>query len=142
MPATKRLTKPASTALALPTLTPQHLDAVRALATEGTREHTIRRALGLTPSQWKALKDDTGDDELSSLGLALEEGRAAGIDDLVAFFKLKMREGDVRAAEWIGDRLYKIGKEDGNADQARVLIQINAALSPEEYGRLIQVQQP
>jgi hypothetical protein len=142
MPTTKSLTKSTSTAPALPTLTAQHLEVVRALATEGTREHTIRRALGLAPSDWKALKDDTGDEDLSPLGLALEEGRAAGIDDLVAFFKLKMREGDVRAAEWIGDRLYKIGKEDGNADQPRVLIQINAALSPEEYSRLIQVQQP
>ena len=129
----------ASHALAVPSLNQQQLEAVRLLATEGAREHTIRRALGFTPSQWKALKADASDGELSPLGLALEEGRAAGIDDLVAFFKARMRDGDIRAAEWIGDRLYKIGREDGNGDQPRVLININAALSPEDYGRLIQM---
>ena len=122
-------------------LSHQQLETVRLLATEGVREHTMRRALALTPAQWKALKADASDGELSPLGLALEEGRAAGIDDLVAFFKARMREGEIRAAEWIGDRLYKIGREDGNGDQPRVLININAALSPEDYGRLIQVQQ-
>ncbi len=132
-----------STDLTVPApLSLQQLNAVRTLATEGVREHTMRRALGLTPSQWKALKQDASDGELSPLGLALEEGRAAGIDDLVAFFKARMREGDIRAAEWIGDRLYKVGREDGNGEQPRVQININAALSPEDYRRLIQVQQP
>ena len=140
MPTTKQLKSAPSRAVTLPVLSPKQLDVVRLLASEGTREHTIRRALGLDPSQWKVLKEETNDGP-SPLGLALEEGRAAGIDDLVAFFRARMREGDIRAAEWIGDRLYKIGREDGNGEQPRVLININAALSPEEYGRLIQVQQ-
>lgn len=138
---TTALTQADSELATLPVLTPDQLDAVRALATEGTREHTIRRALRIEPKAWAKLKEDATDGELSPLALALEEGRAAGIDDLVAFFKLKMREGDVRAAEWLGDKLYKVGKEDGNADQPRVLIQINAALSPEDYRRMIEVQQ-
>ena len=124
----------------LPTLSAPQLEAVRLLATEGTREHTIRRTLGLSPAAWKSLRSDLPDGDLSPLGLALEEGRAAAIDDLVAFFKGKMREGDVRAAEWIGDKLYKIGKEDGNGEQPRVLIQINAAMSPDDYRRMIEVR--
>ena len=141
MSSTIAVTVAPSQALTLQALSPQQLDAVRMLATEGIREHTIRRALGLTPSLWRTLKQDAEDGELSPLGLALEEGRAAGIDDLVAFFKGRMRDGDVRAAEWLGNQLYKVGREDGNGDQPRVSIVINAALSPDEYRALVQVQQ-
>ncbi|WP_127477529.1 hypothetical protein [Sulfurivermis fontis] len=143
MPANNQLTKnPTGGALALPDLEPRHLELVRMLAQEGNREHTIRRALGLTPAQWKRLKEDTEDGELSPLALALEEGRAEGAGEIVAFMKDKMKnEGDIRAAEWLADRIYKINKGDGNNEDApRVLIQINAALSPEEYSRVIHVQ--
>lgn len=54
--------------------------------------------------------------------------------------RARMKEGDTRAAEWLGDKLYKIGREDGPGEAPRVLIQINAALSPEEYARVIHVQ--
>lgn len=133
---------PVTKSVMLPALSCQNLDAVRLLAQEGNREHTIRRALGLTPSQWKNLKEDSEDGELSPLSLALEEGRAEGAGEIVAFMKEKMKiEGDIRAAEWLADRIYKINKGDGNNDDApRVLIQINAALSPEEYGRIVHVQ--
>lgn len=143
MPANNQLTKnPTGGALALPDLEPRQLDLVRMLAAEGNREHTIRRALGLSPGQWKRLKEDTEDGELSPLALALEEGRAEGAGEIVAFMKAKMKnEGDIRAAEWLADRIYKINKGDGNNEDApRVLIQINAALSPEEYSRVIHVQ--
>ncbi|WP_296029652.1 hypothetical protein [uncultured Alcanivorax sp.] len=124
-------------------LSPQKLDIARELAQEGNREHTIRRALGLTPAQWRRLKEDSEEGDLSPLALALEEGRAEGAGEIVAFMKNKMQaEGDIRAAEWLADRIYKINKGDGNGDDApRVLIQINAALSPEDYGRAINVQQ-
>jgi hypothetical protein len=130
-------------ALALPNLEPRQLDLVRMLAAEGNREHTIRRALGLSPSQWKRLKEDTEDGELSPLALALEEGRAEGAGEIIGFMKDKMKnEGDIRAAEWLADRIYKINKGDGNNEDApRVLIQINAALSPEEYSRVINIQE-
>jgi hypothetical protein len=124
----------------LPVLSAQQLDAVRALATEGTREHTIRRALALSPAHWKALKADTAEGDLSPLGLALEEGRAAGIDDLVSFFKLRMRDGDVRAAEWLGDKLYKIGREDGNAEQPRVQIILNAPAASVEAFHALRIE--
>lgn len=122
-------------------LSPEQLKAVRDLAAEGSREHTIRRALGLSPKEWKMLKEDDEDGELSPLALALEEGRAEGAGDIIAFMKNKMKsEGDIRAAEWLADRVYKINKGDGNSDEApRVLIQINAALSPEDYARMIHV---
>lgn len=132
----------AASVVALPRLTHQQLDIARELAQEGNREHTIRRALGLTPTQWKALKEDTDDGDLSPLALALEEGRAEGAGEIVAFMKNKMKnEGDIRAAEWLADRIFKINKGDGNSDDTpRVLIQINAALSPEDYGRIVNVE--
>lgn len=129
-------------ALALPDLEPRHLELVRMLAAEGNREHTIRRALSLTPSQWKRLKEDGEDGELSALQLALEEGRADGAGEIVSFMKTKMKEeGDIRAAEWLATNIFQINKGDGNTDQPRVQIFINAALTPEEYSKVIHVQQ-
>lgn len=116
------------------------LDIVRDLAAEGCREHAIRRTLGLTPAQWNALKKDDDEGELSPLALAMEEGRAEGAGEVIAVMRARMKEGDTRAAEWLGDKLYKIGREDGPGEATRVLIQINAALSPEEYARVIHVQ--
>lgn len=136
-----QLTKnPTGGALALPDLEPRHLELVRMLAAEGNREHTIRRALSLTPSQWKRLKEDGEDGELSALQLALEEGRADGAGEIVSFMKTKMKEeGDIRAAEWLATNIFQINKGDGNTDQPRVQIFINAALSPEEYSRVINI---
>ena len=124
----------------LPALVPDNLDAARLLAREGCREHTIRRALGLTVAQWKALKADTDDGELSPLGLALEEGRAEGAGDVIAFMKQRMKDGSERAAEFLADRIYQLNKGDGNADVPRTTIVINAALSPDDYARVIHVQ--
>lgn len=125
----------------LPTLSAHNLDSVRLLAQEGSREHTIRRVLGLTPKEWKALKEDTDDGELSPLGLALEEGRAEGAGDVIAFMKQRMREGSERAAEFLADRIFQLNKGDGNSDVPRTTIVINAALSPADYARVIDVQQ-
>ena len=123
---------------ALPALPARSLDVVRELAAEGTREHVIRRCLGLSPREWKQLKEGTEDDELSPLALALEEGLAEGAGEIVSFMKERMRNGSETAATWLADRIFKINKGDGNAEAApRVLIQINAALSPEDYGRII-----
>ncbi|WP_372013568.1 hypothetical protein [Pseudoxanthomonas sp. 10H] len=128
--------------LTLPDLTPQNLDTVRLLAQEGCREHTIRRALGLTLPQWKALKEDTEAGELSPLALALEEGRAEGAGDIIACMKQRMREGSERAAEFLADRVFQLNRGDGNAEVPRVAIYIQAALSPTEYAQVIAVQQP
>lgn len=124
----------------LPALTTQNLDAVRILAREGTREHTIRRVLGLTPKEWKALKADDDDGELSPLALALEEGRADGAGDVIAFMKTRMADGSERAAEFLADRVFQLNRGDGNAEAPRVAIIINAALSPAEYAQLVAVQ--
>ncbi len=125
----------------LPALTMQNLDAVRILAREGTREHTIRRVLGLTPKAWKALKADDDDGELSPLALALEEGRADGAGDVIAFMKTRMADGSERAAEFLADRVFQLNRGDGNAEAPRVAIIINAALSPAEYAQVVAVQQ-
>lgn len=126
----------------LPELTTQALDTVRMLAQEGCREHTIRRALGLTPPQWRALKDDAPDDDnLAPLALALEEGRAEGAGDVIAFMKERMKEGSERAAEFLADRVFQLNRGDGGAEVPRVSIFINAALSPAEYAQVIGIQQ-
>ncbi|MFA5493376.1 MAG: hypothetical protein WC247_01250 [Porticoccaceae bacterium] len=135
-----QLTKGVVRDLATNGLPAASLDIVRGLAAEGCREHAIRRTLGLSPSQWNALKKDDAEGELSPLALAMEEGRAEGAGEVIAVMRARMKEGDTRAAEWLGDKLYKIGREDGPGEAPRVLIQINAALSPEEYARVIHVQ--
>lgn len=73
--------------------------------------------------------------------LALEESRAEGAGEIVAFMKGKMKnEGDIRAAEWLADRIYQINRGDGNDEDApRVQIFISAAMSPEEYSRVIEI---
>jgi hypothetical protein len=123
-----------------PKLSEHDLDSARVLAQEGNREHTIRRVLGLTPKEWKVLKEDTEDGELSPLALALEEGRAEGAGDIVAFMKQRMREGSERAAEFLADRIFQLNKGDGNGDVPRVSIVINAALTAAEYTRVIDIQ--
>jgi hypothetical protein len=121
-------------------LTEEALNAVRLLAQEGCREHTIRRAVGLTVAQWKALKAEAEDGELSPLALALEEGRAEGAGDVIAFMKVRMQEGSERAAEFLADRVFQLNRGDGNAEVPRVSIFINAALTPDDYARVIDMQ--
>lgn len=135
-----QLTKGVVRDLATKGLPAASLDIVRELAAEGCREHAIRRTLGLSPSQWNALKKDDAEGELSPLALAIEEGRAEGAGEVIAVMRARMKEGDTRAAEWLGDKLYKIGREDGPTEAPRVQILINAALTPEEYARVIHVQ--
>lgn len=138
--AAKASTDKTSGALSVAALDARQIELVRLLATEGTREHTIRRALELTPSQWKRLKEDMDDGELSPLALALEEGRAEGAGEIISFMKQKMKnEGSERAAEWLAANIFQINKGDGNSEAPRVLIQINAALTAEEYEKVIQV---
>ncbi len=135
-----QLTKGIVRDLATKGLPADALNVVRELAAEGCREHAIRRTLGLSPAQWNALKKDDAEGELSPLALAIEEGRAEGAGEVIAVMRARMKEGDTRAAEWLGDKLYKIGREDGPGEAPRVLIQINTALSAEEYARVIHVQ--
>lgn len=133
-------TTKASTDLTPVAPTEQQLSVVRSLAHEGTREHTIRRALCLTPPQWKALRADLPDGQLSPLSLALAEGLAEGQADVIAFMKRRMsQENSESAAVWLATNVFKLAKEDGGAEQPRVSIVINAAMSPEEYRRMIEV---
>lgn len=134
-----QLTKGVVRDLATKGLPTEALNIVRELAAEGCREHAIRRTLGLSPSQWNALKKDDAEGELSPLALAMEEGRAEGAGEVIAVMRARMKEGDTRAAEWLGDKLYKIGREDGPTEAPRVQILINAALTPDEYARVIHV---
>lgn len=126
-----------------PGLDPRALDVARELASEGVREATIRRALSLTPAQWKAAREDTADGDLSPLSIALAEGQAAGADQIIAFMKNKMvTENSERAAEWLAEKVFGLSKPNDGADTApRVNIILNHALAPAEYARVIQVQQ-
>lgn len=126
----------------LPTLTAEQLDAVRSLAREGVRELTARRVLGLTPQQWKAMRADQPDGELSPLALAWAEGIAEGQADIIAFMKRRMTSADSEtAATWLAERVFKLGRQDNDEGAPRVSIVINAAMSPADYARMIEVTQ-
>jgi hypothetical protein len=124
----------------VPVLSAAQLDAVRSLAREGVREMTARRALGLTPQQWKASRADMPDGELSPLSIALAEGLAEGQADVIAFMKRRMTQNNSEsAATWLASTVFKLGKQDGEDTAPRVSIVINAAMSPDEYRRMIEV---
>jgi hypothetical protein len=126
----------------LPALRTEQLDAVRALAQEGVREVTMRRALGLTVPQWKALRADHPDGDPSPLSLALAEGIAAGQADIIGFMKRRMvNDNSETAAMWLAERVFKLGKTEGDEAAPRVSIVINAAMSPTDYARMIEVTQ-
>lgn len=133
--------KSAADLAVVPVLSGDQLGVVRTLAKEGVREMSLRRVLGLTPAQWKALRADLADGDLSPLSLALAEGLAEGQTDIINFMKRRMTdENDFQAASWLADRVFKLGRqesEDGIAP--RVSIVINAAMTPEEYARMIEV---
>ena len=125
----------------MPNLPANQLDGVRILSQEGCREHTIRRAMGLTPVQWKRLRDDGEDGELSPLALALEEGRAEGAGEIISFMRTRMiGDKDVRAAQWLAEHVFKVTKPSDDDTAPRVLIQINPALSVEEYRRGLTIE--
>ena len=143
---TKALTKPGPKPRAdlatPPALTAEQLDGVRSLAREGVREMTARRALGLTPQQWKAMRTDQPDGELSPLALAWAEGIAEGQADVIAFMKRRMtQENSETAATWLAERVFKLGRQDNDDSAPRVSIVINAAMSPTDYARMIEVTQ-
>lgn len=132
--------KPRADIATLPTLTAEQLDGVRSLAREGVREMTARRTLGLTPPQWKALRADLPDGELSPLSLALAEGLAEGQADLIAFMKRRMsQENSETAAIWLANNVFKLGKQEADEGAQRISIVINAAMSPADYQRMIEV---
>ena len=105
------------------------------------REMSMRRVMGLTPREWKALRADLPDGELSPLSLAIAEGQAEGQADIISFMKRRMtNENSEAAATWLADRVFKMGKQDGDDNGPRVAIIINAAMTPEEYRRLVEVR--
>lgn len=126
----------------LPDLSAEQLDAVRSLAREGVRELTARRVLGLTPQQWKAMRADQPDGELSPLALAWAEGVAEGQADIIAFMKRRMTaDNSETAATWLAERVFKLGRQDTEEGAPRVSIVINAAMSTADYARMIEVTQ-
>lgn len=132
--------------LATAGLPADRLDLVRDLAKEGCRNHTIRRALGLTVPEFNRLlkpvdDPETGEQLPSPLRTALDEGHAEGADEILQAMRANARGGDQRALEFLADRVYKIGKEDGNSsDVPRVAIILGNALSPAEYAAMMQTR--
>jgi hypothetical protein len=101
----------------------------------------MRRVLGLTPSHWKALRADGPDGELSPLSLALAEGIAEGQADIINFMKRRMsQDNDFQAASWLAERVFKLGRQEADDPAPRVSIVINAAMTPDEYRRMIEVK--
>lgn len=138
----KRGPKPRSEVAAPNTLTTEQLDAVRLLAREGVREMSMRRVLGLTPAQWKTLRADLADGELSPLSLALAEGIADGQADVIAFMKRRMnQENDFQAAAWLADRVFRINKAESNDDSVpKVQIILNAPVATVEAFNALRIE--
>lgn len=118
------------------------LDVVRDLAAEGVRPILLRRALGLSAPLWNRLMKADDEGNPSPLAEAIEAGIAQGASEVVAVMRANMRAGDTRAAAWLGERVYKIGADEGPTDAPRVAIFINAALTPEEYSKLVSIPAP
>lgn len=124
-------------------LTPEALDVVRDLSAQGVFPHSIRRALGLTPSQWKVLmKAPPGsEDGISPLALAMREGRAEGAGETVALIRAAARGGDLKAAMWLGEKVYKIGSDANHVAQdtgPRLTVVIPAPMSVDEYAKVLE----
>lgn len=124
----------------LPALTTHQLAAIRTLAREGVRELSARQVIGLTPSQWKACRADLPDGELSPLALAWAEGLAEGQADIISFMKGRMlKDSSENAAIWLATNVFKLGKQESDEGAQRISIVINAAMSPTDYQRMIEV---
>jgi hypothetical protein len=142
-----KLTKAVRRNVAIRGLPTDKLNLARDMAKEGCRNHTIRTALGLDVKTFNALLKpiedaETGEQLPSALRTALDEGHALGADEILTVMRANARAGDQRACEFLADRVYKIGKEDGTSEVPRVAIFINAALTPEEYSKVISVAAP
>ena len=102
---------------------------VRRLAREGCREPVIRQVLGVTPTRWKQLRDA----EDSPLREALDIGNGEGAGEIIEFMRGEVKKGSMRAAEWLGDRIYKIRPpKQEDADEApRVVINLGTGPAPD-----------
>ena len=59
-----------------------------------------------------------------------------------SFMKRRMtQENSETAATWLAERVFKLGRQDGDDAAPRVSIVINAAMSPADYARMIEVTQ-
>lgn len=115
-------------------LTKDQLGQARKMAAAGCKEPLIRSALGGIPStRWRALKAPTDDGDPSPLALALETGHADLAHEVVSFMIGRMRDGDVSAARWLGERVCRFEDPDKKDDAPRVMVVVNAAMSEVEY---------
>ena len=110
------------------TLDDKNLLTVRRLAREGCREAVIRQTLGISPSLWKKLREA----EDSDLQAALDIGNGEGAAEVISFMRQKMSGGSMRAAEWLGERVYKLRppKPDTNDENTAPRVVINLGASP------------
>lgn len=115
----------------LVTLDDSALTAVRRLAREGCREPVIRQTLGISPSDWKRLRDA----EDSPLQAALDVGNGEGAAEVINFMRQHMAKGSMRAAEWLGERVYRLRPQkpgDDDSDKApRVVINLGTSPAPD-----------
>lgn len=119
-------------------LTEKQLDTVRKLTAHGCKEPLIRSTLGEIPSSlWRSFKAPTYDGDPSPLSLALETGHADLAHEVVSFMIGRMREGDVTAARWLGERVCRFADPDKRDDAPRVMVVVNAPLSEVEYREVL-----
>mgnify|MGYP005812420741 CR=1 FL=1 len=114
----------------------ESLVIVRNLMAEGCREAVVADTLGLSPAEWRALKKPGEDGEPSPLQQAIETGLGIGASEVIAVMRANMRAGDTKAAAWLGERVYKIGTEEGAKDTPRIQIVLNAPMELDAFRAL------
>ena len=100
---------------------------------------SIRRALGVTPAEWRALKADDANGDPSPLALAIEEGRAEGAGQIITFMRGQLAQGSFTAATWLAEHVYKITKPAPGDSGPRVNIFLPAPMSDDEFRRIVDV---
>jgi hypothetical protein len=114
-------------------LTEDQLDTVRKLAAHGCKPALIRRVLGnIPPAEWRRLCQPV-EEEDSPLSIALETGKAHLAHEVTSFMLARMRDGDINAARWLGERICRFEDPDKKDDAPRVMVVVNAPLSEAEY---------
>jgi hypothetical protein len=115
-----------------------YLDTARRMAADGARPQTIRHHLGITQYKWTELMRAPAPGEKSDLALAIADGEAAIVTECLGLLVQKMREGNLGAAKELLNRLGP--KEQKDSANVGVFIQLNKAMTPEEYAEALRIE--
>lgn len=113
------------------------LSVVEELASRGCRVETIARALGMNPTAFVRCRR-----EQSEVEEAYQQGLAREHDALVGNLRRAADEGNIVAGIFLlkARHGYREGEAAGGTNNVQVNINLPAAMSPEEYTRMIEAK--